>query len=208
MIALTRSLRRVVLLAVIESAASGAQQFTRPYRYEKSWEPWLPAESGGVLDTRAQFHACVENWFLYERVRSNVFQSLAAAGFDQNRRSMLLEIGGSGFSYYEYVAVVQGEVIDFGATGNGPINRRDVKRVAELTTAMSDEAIARLRGSVDTRVIDGPCYFLTITMPDGRASQAAVYGSLPSTATGRIIKTLLPYIRKGRPSNVSKGNEP
>ncbi len=190
----TTSLLMSFFLAATGYPMSVSSGVLKPFDYK---EVGQHAKVGTYVDKRPEFRSCVANWHGFETARANIFQRLEAAGFLQHSHSLLLEVGGSGFGYYGYVAVIQGAVVDFGDTGDAQAAPKYVKRIQRLTGALNDDLIVRMEGAASSGVIDGTCYFLTITLSEGNAVQAAVYGPpLPPTFVGRTIKALLPYLRR------------
>jgi hypothetical protein len=182
------------LLAATGNIVNVSSNMLRPFDYKEAAQH---ATTGTHIDKRPELRACVENWRGYEPTRVNVFQRLEAAGFHDHSHSLLLEVGGSGFGYYGYVAVIEGEQVDFGDTGDAQVAPKHTKRLQQLTATLNDDLIVRMKGEASSGVIDGTCYFLTATLRDSSAAQAAVYGPpLPRTFVGKTIRTLLPYLRR------------
>jgi len=193
-------LMSLILTASTAQPMSASHNELTPFDYIDARER---TQAGDDEDKRHELGVCVENWRGFAATRANVFRSLEAAGFLLHGHSLLLEVGSSGFGYYNYIAVIDGNVVDFGNDGRTRMPSRHVRAIQHLMETLNDRSIIRMQGAASSSVMDGTCYFLTITLSDGRSVQAAVYGPpLPRSFAGRTIKALLPFLRRVNPTEL------
>jgi hypothetical protein len=130
-------------------------------------------------DVRYELERCVRHWSVLNVKR-------ATLGVSKTNRSLLIEIGNSGFPRYDYVRI-DGPLM---SSSLGPtVDISKVPLGAEVAQLYSVD-VADLRVSADDKVDDGDCYFLTINGEGGRQT-AAIYGKPSSTVLRQLMDRIL-----------------
>lgn len=132
-------------------------------------------------DRKSELRRCVKHWDVLRVQRVNLDDLLSG-----EENAVLLEIGNSGVSKYNYVEV-NSSVLKSSFGKSVDISGTDFAR--QLLKLFANPPVT-LRGSAYANVDDGSCYFLTIFVAGTRRS-AAIYGSPESTQAGLLVRDIL-----------------
>lgn len=142
------------------------------------------AEAKYGADRRLELERCIKHWDAMGIQRVN--KSL------EEDRSVLLEVGNSGFPRYDYVRI-DGFLLRSSFNAEVDVSNSALgKRLMGLYVSQAND----LRGYADSEVDDGDCYYLTVNS-GGTQKSVAVYGAPGSTPSGLLIKEML-EMAKGR----------
>lgn len=139
-------------------------------------------------DRRPELERCIKHWDVLRIERAGSLNDATGEG-----RSVLLEIGNSGFPRYDYI-----RIDDFSLTSSYTA-AIDVSKSALGKRLMEIYANHSLdfRGSADSEIDDGDCYYLTVN-GSGLQESIAVYGAPESTPSGLLIKEMLKTAQKSK----------
>jgi hypothetical protein len=139
------------------------------------------AEVKQGTDRRLELESCIKHWDAMHIQRVALLnESLGES------RSVLLEVGNSGFPRYDYVRI-DGFLLRSSFNGDVDVSRSLLGK--RLMGIYADQSID-LRGNADSEVDDGDCYYLTVNS-GGMQKSIAVYGTPESTPSGLLIKEML-----------------
>jgi hypothetical protein len=143
------------------------------------------AASGNTMRL-TEIGRCVDGWSSRKSERAAAYRALNHH-LASDSEALLLEVGNSGWGYYQAAAVVDGALL-IGPSGPDDTSRLPAK------IPLPTEPCSR----IDIAVDDGNCWFLTVVR-NGRITRSVHYGAIDSTCeAGRAMTQLAPMLWKPR----------
>ncbi|MEN5284834.1 hypothetical protein ABE494_02645 [Stenotrophomonas lactitubi] len=138
------------------------------------------------IDRSWEMRRCISNWSVVNAERKEMVASLRGG------RSILIEVGTSGFASHEFVAI-DGYAMTSGSNGGAKVDLEGgLRHEVEAVYASGSRLYA---SSVSQEVDDGSCYFLTVFDEVGSVGSVVVlYGGLSGDA-GSFVRDVLARTR-------------
>ena len=141
-------------------------------------------EPGGKLDLKR----CIINW-----TESRISRARPLSVDGDVAGSVLLEMGSSGFSHYDYVRI-EGMLL---SNSDGSATNVSQLPLGKLLQKLYKHLPSDFVGSARSETDDGECYFLTVNTPHS-SKTVAFYGVPNSTSSGLLVQEMLAVSRGSR----------
>lgn len=176
----------LALVSILLPSAQ-AQRIVQELNYDEAIKN---ASVTATSDKRNELMRCVKNWSLLSKARGDFGKMLFSKKPTLPGVEYILEVGGSGFSRYDYVYIYGGGV----HSSFGPEKILNFPGTVSLTE-FANQILGGLPGSATSEVLDGSCYFFSVK-ENGVVKSVAFYGELDASPIGVGIKNILDVARK------------
>jgi hypothetical protein len=132
----------------------------------------------------SEFKRCRDGWRTKQRERIELFKLFELMSLAEEEVVLLVEIGNSGFSRYDYLLVSDGYL----RSSFGP-GKRISSAMSRAVSGMGVEGAALWGNPLPSEAYDDDCYFVTLRRNDSKQVMAS-YG-VPETDVGSIIENLV-----------------
>jgi hypothetical protein len=141
----------------------------------------------GGIDRTHELMRCLDGW---HRIGADRQSAQSAVREPKDAKSILLEIGNSGFPSYNYVRVKD---LSITSSYGGEIDL-SISPISRVINQVYEERGASLTSELNSNVDDGDCYYLSIYTRDFSRT-VVMYGPPSKTATGQLIQKILEAAR-------------